>query len=97
VEAAIQVAYDVILMDVHMPEMDGLTATREIRRLEGRNGDVPVLALTANVMSEDKDRCFRAGMDAFLPKPLVAEELDAVLHEWARGGPKHSRKIAKAS
>jgi len=97
VEAAIQVAYDVILMDVHMPEMDGLAATREIRRLEGPNGDVPVLALTANVMTEDKDRCFRAGMDAFLPKPLVAEELDAVLHDWARGGPKHTRKIAKAS
>jgi PAS domain S-box-containing protein len=97
VEAAIQVAYDVILMDVHMPEMDGLSATREIRKLEGANGDVPVLALTANVLTEDKERCFRAGMDAFLPKPLVAEELDAVLHDWARGGPKHSRKIAKAS
>jgi len=97
VEAAIQVAYDVILMDVHMPEVDGLNATRQIRRLEGANGDVPIMALTANVMSEDKEKCFRAGMDAFLPKPLVAEELDAVLHDWARGGPKHSRKIAKAS
>jgi len=97
IEAAIQVAYDVILMDVHMPEVDGLAATREIRKLDGPNGNVPILALTANVLTEDKDRCFRAGMDAFLPKPLVAEELDAVLHDWARGGPKHARKIAKAS
>jgi len=96
IEAAIQVAYDVVLMDVHMPEVDGLTATREIRKLEGANGDVPILALTANVLSEDKEKCFRAGMDAFLPKPLVAEELDAVLHDWARGGTKHLRKIAKA-
>ncbi len=97
IEAAIQVAYDVVLMDVHMPEVDGLAATREIRKLEGANGNVPILALTANVLSEDKERCFRAGMDAFLPKPLVAEEPDAVLHEWARGGLKHQRKIAKAS
>ena len=86
IKAAIQVAYDIVLMDVHMPEMDGLAATKEIRALDAPNGEVPILALTANVMAEDKQRCFDAGMNEFLPKPIVAEELELMLDRFANGG-----------
>ncbi len=96
IEAAIQVVYDVILMDVQMPEVDGLTASREIRKLEGANGRVPILALTANVLSEDRKKCYEAGMNEFLAKPFVAEELDAMLHHWANGGPANPHGAAHA-
>ena len=69
--------YDVILMDVHMPEMDGLEATRQIRAAEAENGvrRTPIVALTANAFSEDRERCLAAGMDDFLVKPLDRERL----------------------
>jgi CheY-like chemotaxis protein len=74
-------AYDIILMDMQMPVMDGLTATREIRRLlpEPR---VPILAMTANVMQEDRKRCADAGMDDFVAKPIDPDELLDLLAEW---------------
>jgi len=86
VEAAIQVTYDIILMDVHMPEVDGLSATGKIRALEGPSAQTPILALTANAMSEDKKRCLKAGMDDFMPKPFVADELTAMLEKWSNRG-----------
>jgi two-component system, sensor histidine kinase and response regulator len=78
--------YDIILMDMQMPVMDGLTATREIRRLMPQS-DIPILAMTANVMQEDRQRCFDAGMDDFVAKPIEPDELLAVLAKWieARG------------
>lgn len=74
--------YDAILMDCHMPLMDGFRATEEIRRREvegGSRAHVPIIALTANVMKGDSDRCLRAGMDGFLGKPFKMDQLGEIL------------------
>lgn len=81
VELARQGRYDLILMDMQMPRLDGMEATREIRRLAGY-GDVPILALTANAFSEDRERCLAAGMDDFVSKPIDPEYFFAKLLEW---------------
>ena len=77
--------YAVILMDMQMPVMDGLVATQEIRRFSSGAG-VPVIAMTANAFAEDKTRCFAAGMNAFLSKPVNPDELYASLLTWLRHG-----------
>jgi PAS domain S-box-containing protein len=73
--------YDVVLMDVSMPELDGLEAARRIRTAEreGECGRTPILALTANAFAEDRESCLAAGMDGFLAKPLDRERLAAAL------------------
>ncbi|QJE74167.1 response regulator [Aerophototrophica crusticola] len=71
--------FDAVLMDLRMPTMDGLEATRVIRRLPGAAGQVPILAMTANAFDSDRDACFAAGMDAFLPKPFSLEQLLDIL------------------
>ncbi|WP_198342655.1 response regulator, partial [Burkholderia ubonensis] len=77
--------FDVVLMDCQMPEMDGFEATRTQRRREVETGRrrTPVVALTANAMSEDRDRCFDAGMDDYVAKPFSRETLLAALSRWA--------------
>ncbi len=79
VEAARAGAYDLILMDVHMPVMDGLDATRAIRALDGEPGRVPIVALTANVQPEQVQRCHEAGMDDHVGKPIQVAELLRVI------------------
>jgi two-component system CheB/CheR fusion protein len=74
--------YDVIFMDCHMPEMDGFSATDAIRRAEGPGRHVPIIAITASVLEEDKVRCRVAGMDDFISKPISAEDLEAALRRW---------------
>jgi len=75
VEAARTGAYDLILMDVHMPVMDGLDATRAIRAISGPVGRTPIIALTANVQPEQVTRCREAGMDGHVGKPIQISEL----------------------
>ena len=73
--------YDLILMDMQMPGMDGLTATRHMRGME-RGREIPIVAITANAFSEDRARCLAAGMNDFVPKPVDPLELYTVLARW---------------
>jgi PAS domain S-box-containing protein len=76
--------YDLILMDMQMPEMDGLEATVKIREMGGGFTRLPIVALTANVLESDREACTRAGMDGFLTKPIRRGELLGVLQRWGR-------------
>jgi two-component system sensor histidine kinase/response regulator len=79
-EALRRESFDVVLMDVQMPEMDGLSATKEIRKAERETGNhVPIIALTANAMKHDEDTCLEAGMDSYLAKPVSGRKLSAAL------------------
>jgi CheY-like chemotaxis protein len=74
--------FDVVLMDIHMPVMDGLTATRTIRENEhGKGAHIPIVAMTAGATTEDQEHCFAAGMDAFLTKPFRASALYRVVED----------------
>ena len=94
--------YDAILMDVQMPLMDGLEATRRIRKLDSPRAKVPIIAMTANAMAEDRQRCIEAGMDDHLGKPVDVSRLYALLGKWAVPAsmpvdPASSSKVAKPS
>ena len=78
-------SFDLVLMDCQMPEMDGFDATREIRKLELkdlRDEALPVIAMTANVMSGDRQRCLDVGMDDYIGKPVQRDRLESVLRKW---------------
>jgi signal transduction histidine kinase/CheY-like chemotaxis protein len=76
------VHYDAVLMDCHMPEMDGFDATREIRRNEPKGRHTPVIAMTAGALSGDRERCLAAGMDDYITKPIKMHVVAAVLERW---------------
>jgi CheY-like chemotaxis protein len=84
VEAYSSAAFDLVLMDCHMPEMDGFEATRTIRALESqrRLKRVPIIALTANAMQQDREECLNAGMDDHLSKPYSRMQMREVLERW---------------
>ncbi len=82
VEQIHRAPFDLVLMDCQMPEMDGFEATRAIRRIPTEAGRVPIVALTANAVAGDVERCLEAGMDDYLAKPLRKPELLRALRRW---------------
>jgi PAS domain S-box-containing protein len=86
VNAVRSFSYDLVLMDVQMPEMDGLEATAAIRKLSGERGRMPIVAMTANAMRGDDERCLAAGMNDYLAKPIDRMKLADVIARW--GGKK---------
>lgn len=71
--------FDVVLMDLHMPVMDGIEATVEIRRLSSPLKDIPILAMTGECLEEEKKRAFEAGMDGFITKPASMEQIEEAI------------------
>ena len=81
IDAVSRVPYDAVLMDCQMPVLDGYAATREIRARQGQRR-LPIIAMTANAMQGDRERCLDAGMDDYLSKPVQRGELEATLSQW---------------
>lgn len=77
--------FDLVFMDWQMPVMDGLEATRQIRRLGGKYRTLPIISVTANAMEGDADACLEAGMDDYLSKPITPEKLRGMLEKWLPG------------
>jgi CheY-like chemotaxis protein len=84
--------YDLVFMDMRMPEMDGVEATRRIRDPQSAvlNHDIPIIAMTANVQQADRSRCFDAGMNGFITKPVLPAEVREVLARWLSPGGKQN-------
>lgn len=88
--------YDLILMDVQMPEMDGLTATRKIRDIEQKQGlsPTPIIGLTAHAMVADREKCIASGMNTYLPKPIDEAELQKTIQSYIKKQPGHGNQAA---
>ncbi len=90
-EASKKQRFDIVLMDLQMPEMGGLEATRLLRENEGASGThLPIIALTAHAMQGDKERCLACGMDGYVSKPINLEELFAAIENVVPGSTRHS-------
>jgi len=86
IEKCKQLRYDLIFMDCHMPKTDGYTATGEIRK-SGKNMTTPIVAMTANAMQGDRDKCIKAGMDDYVSKPVRPDSVSAALQTWLQNKP----------
>ncbi len=85
-ECLAQGAYDAVLMDCQMPELDGFEATRRVREIErGSERHIPILAMTAHALAGDRERCLAAGMDDYLAKPIKLKALEDLLALWVPG------------
>ena len=83
IEAITRTKYSLVFMDCQMPELDGMEATGEIRRMEAITGrHVPVVAMTAHAMQGDREKCIAAGMDDYISKPVTASKLNEILQHW---------------
>jgi CheY-like chemotaxis protein len=94
-DALAHTTYDVVLMDVQMPEMDGLETVRQIRlREQGQPQRLPVIAMTAHAMQGDRERCLAAGMDGYVSKPINVDELLRAIEQCC---PARLRHVERAS
>jgi PAS domain S-box-containing protein len=84
-------AYDIIFMDIHMPEMDGLKATREIRKKTSIGPKPKIIALTADILTGEREKCLAAGMDDYVPKPIKIETLKAIIKNFTSSMPGSSK------
>jgi CheY-like chemotaxis protein len=82
-EAVQRQDYDLVLMDIQMPEMDGITTTQKIRQLDGNRASVPIVAVTANVMQDDRERLLAAGIDDYISKPIDRDTFQRVVYHYA--------------
>jgi CheY-like chemotaxis protein len=96
VKALETLPYDLVLMDVQMPEMNGLEATRQIRNPQSavRNHKIPIIAMTANAMQGDRETCLEAGMNDYISKPIFPKALADALEKWL---PREDATTAKAT
>jgi CheY-like chemotaxis protein len=91
-----QAHFDVVLMDVQMPEMDGFETTGAIRARERGTGvHLPIIAMTAHAMQGDRERCIAAGMDSYISKPLAIKELIELLERFSAGAPQEVSGVLK--
>jgi CheY-like chemotaxis protein len=88
IRALEMIHYDLVLMDVQMPEMDGYEATKQIRNPNSsvKNHTIPVIAMTANAMLGDRNICISAGMNDYISKPVLLDDLARVIEKWLPGG-----------
>jgi CheY-like chemotaxis protein/HPt (histidine-containing phosphotransfer) domain-containing protein len=93
-EAVSKKRYAAVLMDCQMPVMDGYQAAKAIRALDGPHHETPIIAMTASARATDRDRCFAAGMDDYISKPIRLRELLAVVRRWTSGGGSHDPRPA---
>jgi len=91
VRALESIPYELVLMDVQMPEMDGITATREIRNSKLKNRDLPIIAMTAHAMQGDREKCLEAGMNDYLAKPVDPQALAEMIEKWLRNETANSK------
>lgn len=84
IEALRNISYDLVLMDCQMPEMDGYEATRQIRAMNEEFSEIPIVAMTANAMKGDREKCLEAGMNDYVTKPIAVGDLSAVIETWAQ-------------
>jgi signal transduction histidine kinase/DNA-binding response OmpR family regulator len=94
-EALVRQSFDAVFMDCQMPVMDGFEATRDLRRAEGTTRRTTVIAMTANALQGERERCITAGMDDYVSKPVMLEDLERVLRAWC-GTPGGLRRTAPA-